>query len=162
SQPTSGPSREIGAGSELTRTTVRISLSVMTASPTLLVATWCGGLFAVRSGAVEREIPEGQAAGLASDGSGGVLAIVGGKSLCRPSAGGKGTTIGTSPCGPACCTALGDAVFVGTDDARVLRLEADGGFVPLAGFDNVAGRETWYAGAALIEGRMVGPPLGVR
>ncbi|MFY0573213.1 hypothetical protein ACN28S_01555 [Cystobacter fuscus] len=134
----------------------------MTASPTLLVDTWDGGLFAVRSGAVEREIPEGQVAGLASDGSGGALASVGGKSLCWRAAKGPWTPLGTSPCGLACCAALGDAIFVGTDDARVLRLEADGGFVPLAGFDNVAGRETWYAGTALIEGRLVGPPLGVR
>jgi photosystem II stability/assembly factor-like uncharacterized protein len=63
--------------------------------------------------------------------------------------------------GLASCTTLGDAVFVGTNDARVLRLDA-GGFVPLTGFDQVAGREIWYAGAALVDGRMVGPPLGVR
>jgi hypothetical protein len=134
----------------------------MTASPTLLVATWDGGLLAVRSGAVEREVPEGQVTGLASDGSGGALAIFGGQSLCRRSAEGRWTTLGTRPSGLACCAALGDAVFVGTDDARVLRLEADGGLVPLVGFDHVAGRETWYAGTALVDGRVVGPPLGVR
>ncbi|XXX76344.1 hypothetical protein WMF30_52715 [Sorangium sp. So ce134] len=134
----------------------------MTASPTVLVATWREGLFAVRPGAVELEIPEGEVAGLASDGAGGALAIVGGKSLCRRSAEGQWMAIGTGPRGLSCCTALGDAVFVGTDDARVLRLEPGGGLVPLAGFDDVAGRETWYAGTALVEGRVVGPPLGVR
>jgi hypothetical protein len=128
----------------------------------LLVATWEGGLLAVRSGAIEREIPEALVACLAPDGSGGALAIVGGTSLRRRSAEGRWSTIGTSPGGLASCTTLGDAVFVGTNDARVLRLEADGAFVPLPGFDHVAGRETWYAGAALIDGRMVGPPLGVR
>jgi hypothetical protein len=134
----------------------------MTASPTLLVATWEGGLFAVRSGTVEREILEGPVAGLAPDGSGGVLAIVGGTSLRRRSAEGRWTTLATSPGGLASCTALGETVFVGTDDARVLQLEENGGFAPLVGFDHVAGRETWYAGTAVVDGRVVGPPLGVR
>lgn len=134
----------------------------MTTSPTVLVATWDGGLFALRSGAVEREIPEGPVVGLASDGAGGALAIVGGKSLRRRSMNGRWTTIGTSPHELSSCAALGDAVFVGTNDARVLRLDEGGAFVPLAGFDRVAGRETWYAGTAVVDGRVVGPPLGVR
>jgi hypothetical protein len=29
-------------------------------------------------------------------------------------------------------------------------------------FEHVAGRETWYAGTAIVDGRTVGPPLGVR
>lgn len=134
----------------------------MTTPPTLLVATWGAGLVAVRSGVVEREIPDGQVVGLTSDGAGGVLAIVGGKSLCRRSTDGRWTTIGTSPHELSSCAALGDAVFVGTSDARVLRLEEGGAFAPLTGFERVAGRETWYAGTAIIDGRVVGPPLGVR
>jgi hypothetical protein len=52
-------------------------------------------------------------------------------------------------------------IYVGTDDARVLRV-ADGDFEQLRGFDAVAGRETWYAGSAVIDGQRVGPPLGIR
>ena len=37
-----------------------------------------------------------------------------------------------------------------------LRLEDVGGFA------DVPGRDTWYAGAALIESKLLGPPLGIR
>ena len=46
----------------------------------------------------------------------------------------------------ACCVAVGDVVYVGTDDARVLRVGANGELEQLRGFDAVAWRETWYAG----------------
>ena len=49
--------------------------------------------------------------------------------------------------------AAGDAVFAGTDDARVLRLTAAGALDPLPGFDTVAGRDEWH---------QVGSPLQVR
>ena len=62
----------------------------------------------------------------------------------------------------ACCVAVGNVIYVGTDDARVLRIDADGGLEQLRGFDAVAGRETWYAGWAVINGQHVGPPLGIR
>jgi photosystem II stability/assembly factor-like uncharacterized protein len=53
-------------------------------------------------------------------------------------------------------------LFVGTDDARVLRVDPDGGQERLTGFDAVEGRETWYAGTAIVDGKVVGPPLGIR
>jgi hypothetical protein len=62
----------------------------------------------------------------------------------------------------ACCVAVGDVIYVGTDDARVLRITLDGRLEQLRGFDAVAGRETWYAGSAVINGQRVGPPLGIR
>ena len=37
-----------------------------------------------------------------------------------------------------------------------------GALEQLRGFDAVAGRETWYAGSAVINGQRVGPPLGIR
>jgi photosystem II stability/assembly factor-like uncharacterized protein len=58
--------------------------------------------------------------------------------------------------------AVGDAIYVGTDDARVLRAGPNGTPEELAGFDGVADRHKWYAGTALIDGRIVGPPLGIR
>jgi hypothetical protein len=57
---------------------------------------------------------------------------------------------------------VGDALYVGTDgDARLLTL-SQGALVPLTGFDGTPGRSGWYAGTAIIDGREVGPPLGVR
>ena len=62
----------------------------------------------------------------------------------------------------ASCVAIGDFVVLGTEDARVLRVEPGGRLEELRSFDTVAGRETWYAGAAVIDGQLMGPPLGVR
>ena len=49
--------------------------------------------------------------------------------------------------------AVGDAVFAGTDDARVLQRTASGALEPCAGFDTVPGRAAWHR---------VGSPLQVR
>jgi len=45
----------------------------------------------------------------------------------------------------------------------MLRL-SDGSAVldPIDGFDNVAGRDTWFAGSAIVNGQRLGPPLGIR
>jgi hypothetical protein len=64
--------------------------------------------------------------------------------------------------GLACCVAVGADVFAGTDDARMLRIDAGGGIEHLRGFDEVAGRAGWHAGRALVDGQWLGPPLGVR
>jgi hypothetical protein len=56
----------------------------------------------------------------------------------------------------------GDIIYAGTDDASVLRVSAAGEIEQLRGFEKVAGRDKWYAGAALIDGKLMGPPLGVR
>jgi photosystem II stability/assembly factor-like uncharacterized protein len=72
------------------------------------------------------------------------------------------STLAVSDFDLACCVAADDTIYAGTNDARVLRLNSDGKLGPLTGFDRVAGRDTWYAGAAVIEGRLVGPPLGIR
>ena len=62
----------------------------------------------------------------------------------------------------SCCVPIGNVVFVGTDDAHILRVDPDGAQQCLTGFDAVAGRDKWYAGAAIIDGKRVGPPLGIR
>jgi photosystem II stability/assembly factor-like uncharacterized protein len=41
-------------------------------------------------------------------------------------------------------------------------VSANGEVQQLKGFDEMAGRATWYAGSALINGVVMGPPLGVR
>ena len=58
---------------------------------------------------------------------------------------------------------LRDAIYVGTDDARMLRLShGEGVLDPIDGFDNVAGRKAWFAGSAIVNGQRLGPPLGIR
>jgi len=59
--------------------------------------------------------------------------------------------------------AVTDAIYVGTDDARMLRLSHGGGVLdPIDGFDSVAGRDAWFAGSAIVNGQRLGPPLGIR
>ncbi|MEP6917424.1 MAG: hypothetical protein ABJC89_17370 [Acidobacteriota bacterium] len=131
-------------------------------TPTVLVATWCDGLFVVSGDSRDQELRTQSVRALAPDGEGGTLAIVNGRSLCRRMPDGIWSTVATAEMDLACCVAVGDVIYLGTDDARVLRVAADGRFEQLRGFDSIAGRETWYAGSAVINGQRVGPPLGIR
>ena len=131
-------------------------------NPTVLVATWRDGLLAVTGETRNQEIAGQSVRGLARDGHGGALAIVGGHAIRRRTANGEWTTIAASQLELACCMAVGDVIYVGTDDARMLRVSESGKLDLLDGFDRVAGRDTWYAGSAIINGQRVGPPLGVR
>jgi hypothetical protein len=130
--------------------------------PAILVATWDDGLFRVTGKTVHQELAGQSVRSLAAERSGGVLAIVGPHSLRRRSADGEWTEIANSEFELSCCVPIGDAVFVGTDDARVLRVDPDGTQQRLTGFDAVAGRDMWYAGGAIVDGKPVGPPLGIR
>ena len=131
--------------------------------PTILLATWGNGLFAVTGNGYKQEIPDLSVRGLAPDGRGGVLAIVGGHSLRRRAPSGDWTTVTASEFELSCCVVVGDRVYVGTDDARMLRLR-DGSSVlePMEAFDSAPGRNTWFAGSAIVNGQRIGPPLGVR
>ena len=131
--------------------------------PTILVATWGDGLFAVIGDGRTQEIANRSVRGLAPDGRGGALAIVGRHSLCRRAPSGEWATVATSEFELSCCIAVRDAIYVGTDDARMLRLAHEGGVLhPIDGFDNVAGRHAWFAGSAIVNGQRLGPPLGIR
>jgi len=129
---------------------------------TILVATWGDGLIVLSGDARHQELPGQAVKALAPDRHGSALAIVGGRALCRRTPEGKWNTIATTGFPLACSVAVGDVIYVGTDDAHVLRVSADGQIETLRGFEVVPGRETWYAGSALINGQLVGPPLGVR
>jgi hypothetical protein len=131
-------------------------------TPTVLLATWRDGLFVGGGETPGQELAHQSVRALAPDGYGGALAIVNGRSLRRRAPEGVWSTIATTEFDLACCAAVGDVIYVGTDDARVLRVDADGALEPLRGFDEVAGRDTWYAGSAIINGQRVGPPLGIR
>jgi hypothetical protein len=130
--------------------------------PTVLAATWSDGLFVVTGKTLHQELARQPVRNLAPDGRGGAIAIVGGRSLCRRTADGEWSTIATSESEISCSVAVGDSIYVGTDDARILRVGPNGILERLAGFDDVDGRAEWYAGAAVINGQLVGPPLGIR
>jgi hypothetical protein len=134
----------------------------LTPTPSILVATWDNGLFNVTGKTVRQELANQSVRGLVGDGRGGVLAIVGGHSLCRRSSDGEWTALAKSELELSCCVPIGDVVFVGTDDARILRVDPDGALQCLTGFDAVAGRDKWYAGSAIVDGKRMGPPLGIR
>jgi hypothetical protein len=129
---------------------------------TILVATWGSGLFSVTDQTVRQELADRPVSGLAADAHGRVHAIVGRHSLRRRSLDGQWAEIARSDAELSCCVPIGDVVFVGTDDAHILRVEPDGTQRRLTGFDCVAGRDTWYAGSAIVDGKRVGPPLGIR
>jgi hypothetical protein len=131
-------------------------------TPSILVATWGDGLFSVTGNTVHQELADQSVRSLVTDGRGGVLAIVGGHSLCRRSSDGEWTAIAKSEFELSCCVPIGNVVFVGTDDARIQRVDPDGSQQCLTGFDAVAGRDKWYAGSAIVDGKRMGPPLGIR
>jgi len=131
-------------------------------TPMLLVATWRDGLFVVAGETLDQELRNQSVRALAPDGRGGALAIVNSRSLHRRAPDGVWSAIATTDLDLSCCVAVGDVIYVGTDDARVLRVGADGTLEQLRGFNAVAGSETWYAGSAVINGQRVGPPLGIR
>ncbi|HEX4170102.1 MAG TPA: hypothetical protein VHZ55_31940, partial [Bryobacteraceae bacterium] len=71
--------------------------------------------------------------------------------------------VATSQFELSCCMAVRDTIYVGTDDARMLRLNhGDGVLDPIEGFDNIAERAAWFAGSAIVNGQRLGPPLGIR
>jgi hypothetical protein len=131
-------------------------------TPCILVATWEHGLFSVTGKIVHQELANQSVRSLVADGRGRVLAVVGKHSLCRRSSDGEWTVIAKNEFELSCCVPIGDAVFVGTDDAHILRVDPDGAQQRLTGFDAVAGRDKWYAGSAIVDGKRVGPPLGIR
>jgi hypothetical protein len=131
-------------------------------TPSILVATWDNGLFSVTGNTVHQELADQSVRSLVADGCGRVLAIVGGHSLCRRPPDGEWTAIAKSELALSCCVAISNVVFVGTDDAHILHVDLDGAQQYLTGFDTVEGRDQWYAGAAIIDGKLMGPPLGIR
>ena len=131
-------------------------------APTALMSTWNDGVFVCTGENRHHELAGQPVGALAPDGQGGTLAIISGHALRRRTPGGEWITIATSECQLSCCVPVGDVIYVGTDDARVLRVGKTGDVEPLRGFEAVAGRDTWYAGSAVINGKRVGPPLGIR
>jgi len=131
-------------------------------TPSILVATWGNGLFSVNGKVVHQELADQSVRSLVADGDGRVLAILGGHSLCRRSSDGEWTEIAKSELELSCCVPIGNVVFVGTENAHIVRVDPDGTQQRQIGFDAVDGRDRWYAGAAVVDGKLMGPPLGIR
>jgi len=93
---------------------------------TVLVATWGDGLFVVTGENRDQELAGQMVNALASDGHGGAFAIVSGHSLRRRTRDGEWLMLAMSEFQLACCAPVADAIYVGTDDARVLRVSANG------------------------------------
>jgi len=135
----------------------------------VLVATWRDGAFGVGERGYEHELEGRSVQHLTTDGRGATLAVVDDSSLLRRSSEGIWTTLTSSGSQLRCCVASQGTIYIGTDDARVFSLTPRGGdevggheLVQLEGFGRVPGRETWRAGQALVNGKLMGPPLGVR
>jgi hypothetical protein len=130
---------------------------------TVLAATWNEGIFVLAGNTpARRELPGQPVSALVPDGRGGALAVVAGHSLRRRTAGGEWTILASSGFPLSSCAPAGDVIYLGTDDASLLRLNGTGDIERLHGFDAAPGRDGWYAGSAVIDGQRVGPPLGIR
>lgn len=132
------------------------------AVPTVLIATWSDGLIAISGANSTNELHGQSVRSLASDGEGGALAVVDGHTLRRRGGDGTWRTIATSESDLSCSVKVSGEIYVGTDNAEILRLSASRDLERVPGFANVPGRDTWYAGTAIIDGKVVGPPLGIR
>jgi hypothetical protein len=128
----------------------------------VLVSTWRDGIFAVAVGGCEHELAGCSVQALVADGRGGALAVVDGQTLRRRTSDGGWTTLATADAQLSCCVASHGNVYVGTDDARIFCLTASAELVLLNDLQAVEGRETWTAGQMLVDGQLLGPPLGVR
>jgi hypothetical protein len=129
----------------------------------ILVSTWEDGVFAFGARGVAHELADEQVRYLTLDPGGVPLAVVGAGALCRREPSGEWTRWAeVTGATLSCCVAAGASVFAGTDDARMLRIDRRGHAEPLPGFQDVPGRERWYAGGMVVDGKYLGPPLGVR
>jgi hypothetical protein len=109
-------------------------------APVVLTATWDDGVFVCTGENRHHELAGQPVGALAPDGHGGALAIVSGRTLRRRAPDGGWITLATSEVQLSCCVSVGDVTYVGTDDARVLRVDDTGDIEPLRGFEAVAGR----------------------
>lgn len=134
----------------------------MPKQPTILASTWNNGLFVLDDNGAAHEIPGRPVRGLSSDMNGGVLASVDGNALYRRDAQGEWTLLARCDSEISVTFAVDGKTFVGTDDARVLSLGSSGQLQRIDDFDSIAGRDSWFAGTAIINGEEVGPPLGIR
>lgn len=134
----------------------------MVTTPTILASTWNNGVFILNEGGLSHEFAGRTVRGLSHDPRGGVYAAIDDHYLFRRDPSGEWKRLASSEFVLSVTFAIDDKVYAGTDDARILRLNVHGAFDQIDSFESIAGRETWLAGTAIIDGKEVGPPLGIR
>ncbi|MEM9531948.1 MAG: hypothetical protein AAGA23_13640 [Pseudomonadota bacterium] len=134
----------------------------MSAHATILASTWNDGLFVLSADGIAHELPGRTVRGLSDDLTGGAFAAVDDRHLFQRRPSGHWSRVASSEHILSVTFAVGDRVYVGTDDARVLVLDDRGELIRIDSFDSIEGRASWFAGTAIIDGKEVGPPLGIR
>lgn len=134
----------------------------MSANSKILASSWTNGVFVIEDKGLRHEFPGHAVRGLSDDLMGGAFAVIDGHSLFQRTATGDWSRIATSQYELAVTFAVNGRVYVGTDDARVLVLDDDHNLKQIDRFDSIAGRDSWFAGTAMVNGEEIGPPLGVR
>ena len=128
----------------------------------LLISTWQNGLFVLDGDVVSHELAGHGVRGLTAADEGCAIAVLGGDTLGQRSSDGVWRKLARSDAELSVCLNSQGDTFVGTDaNAGLLRL-VDGRLEAVSSFNEVLGRESWYAGTAIVNGKVVGPPLGVR
>lgn len=131
-------------------------------SSSVLISSWSDGVVALSPDGRGHELPGRRVSSLVPDGPSGVIAVVDGAAVMRRSPAGEWSELATSKLGIVSCLSVDEVVYAGTEGAHLLRVGADGSVERVEGFDRVAGRAEWFAGSAVVDGEVVGPPLGVR
>lgn len=134
----------------------------MTPNKKIIASCWNNGVFVLGGSDLIHELPNRPVRGLSHDLDGGVLAIVDGQDVYQRKSSGQWERIAHSDYDLSVTLAINGNIYVGTDDARVLSLDETGELTQIDSFDRIDGRDTWFAGTAIINGREVGPPLGIR
>ncbi len=130
--------------------------------PTILASTWDNGLFVIDDGSLSHDFPNQTVRGLADDSAGGVLASVDGNALFKRNTQGEWGLLARCDHPISDIFSMDGKIFVGTDNAQVLVLDEGQEFQRIDNFDQIDGRDSWLAGTAIVDGKEVGPPLGVR
>lgn len=128
----------------------------------ILASSWTDGVFILDSDGLSHELPKRTVRGLSDDLAGGAFAVVDEHHLFRRELTGQWHCVASSGYVLSVTFAVEHKVYVGTDDARVLVLDDQGKLNQIDCFDSIHGRDSWFAGTAIVDGKEVGPPLGIR
>lgn len=130
--------------------------------PKILASTWSDGVYALDDNGLTHELANQSVRGLSDDLQGGALASIDGHSLNRRDVNGNWELLARCDYEISTTFALDNDIYAGTEDARVLVLNSNQELEQIDTFASIEGRDTWFAGTAIIDGKEVGPPLGVR
>lgn len=128
----------------------------------LLISTWQDGLYILDGDVTSHELAGHSVRGLTATDKGCVIAILDGNTIGRRTSDGAWNELARSDTALSVCLISWGETFVGTDDNAGLMRLVDGRLEAVKSFDDAPGRESWYAGTAIVDGEVVGPPLGVR